>query len=108
MRNIHIYTKFHVNFTFNIIVLWVSLSNIYTITKPEISSINGASILINLCSFGFKTTFSLGNRGMDLFKKLKQHSCEFITLSYSNTFLIPKTRSMFTCISDTKVYTSSL
>ena len=43
---------------------------------------------------------------MDLFKKLKQHSHEFITPSNSNTFLIPKTRSTFLCISDARVYTS--
>ena len=48
------------------------------------------------------------NKGIDLFKKLKQHSHEFITPSSLNTFLIPKTISMFLCISDTKVYTSNL
>ena len=84
------------------------MSNILTIPKSEISSINGASILINFCSFGFKTNFSFRNRGMDLVKKLKQHSHEFITPSNSNIFLIPKTRSTFLCISDTKVYTSNL
>ena len=46
--------------------------------------------------------------GIDLFKKLKQQSHEFITPSMSNIFLIPKTRSTFSCISDTKVYISNL
>ena len=89
-------------------VLCISLSSIFTIAKPETSSINGASILTNFCFFGFKTKFSFGNRGIDLFKKLKQHSHEFITPSSSNTFLIPKTKSTFSCISDTTVYTSNL
>ena len=70
-------TKFHANFNFNIILLCICLSNIFTIAKPEISSINGTSTLTNFCSFGFKIILSFGNRGMDLFKKLKQHSHEF-------------------------------
>ena len=100
--------KFPVNFTFNIIVLCVSLSNIFTIAKPEISSTNGASTLINFYSFGFKIIFSFGKKDIDLFKKVKQHSHEFITPSISNTFLIPKTISTFLCILDTKVYTLNL
>ena len=63
--------------------------------KPDISSKNGASIVINLCSSGFNIIFSFGNMGTDLFMKLKQHSHELITPSYSNMFLIPKTRSTF-------------
>ena len=43
--------------------------------------------------------------GMDLFKKLKQQSHEFITHN-SNMFLIPKTT--LSCISDTKVYILNL
>ena len=101
-------TKFHVNFNFNIIVLCISLSNIFTIVKHEISPINGASTLTNFCSFGFKIIFSFGNRGIDLFKKLKQYSPKFITPSYLNTFLIPKTKSTFSCIFDTRVYISNL
>ena len=49
--------------------------------------------------------FFWNNRSIDLFKKLKQLSHEFITPSNLNTFLIPKTKSMFSHISDTKVYT---
>ena len=77
--------------TFNIIIVWVDLSNSFIMAKPEISSKNGAPIFISLCSFGFNTVSSSGNTGIDLFKKLKQHSHEFITPSNSHTFLIPKT-----------------
>ena len=88
-------TKFHANFNFNIIVLCISLSNIFTIAKPEIWSMNGGSTSTNICAIGFKIIFSFGNRGIDLFKKLKQHSHEFITPPNLNTFLIPKTNSTF-------------
>ena len=40
----------------------------------------------------------------DLSKKLKQQSHEFMMPSNSNVFVIPKAKSMFSCISDTKVY----
>ena len=36
-----------------------------------------------------------GKMGKDLFKNLKQQSLEVITLSNSNTFFIPKTKSTF-------------
>ena len=49
-----------------------------------------------------------GKIGKDLFKKLKQQSHKFMTPSIYNIFLIPKTKSMFSCISDTKVYILSL
>ena len=77
---------FCVNLAFNIIVLWVDLSNSFIIAKPGISSKNGASIFISFCSFGFNTVSPPRNMGIDLFKKLKQHSHEFITPSNSNTF----------------------
>ena len=99
MSNIAI---FHVNLTFNIIILWVDLSSNFVMAKPEILSKNGAFILISFRSFGFNHVSPFGNMGFDLFKKLQQHSCEFITPSNSNTFLIPKTISMFSCILDTK------
>ena len=101
-------TRVHVNLTSNIIVVCVSLSNIFTMAKPEISSTNGASILINFCSFGFRNIFSFRNKGIDMFKKLKQHSHEFITPSSLNTFFIPRTISTFSCISDIKVYILNL
>ena len=66
--------KFHVNFHINIFVLCVSLSSIFTIAKPKISSINDSSILTNFCSFGFKIIFSFRNRGVNLFKKAKTTS----------------------------------
>ena len=101
-------TIIHVNLIFNIIVLWVDLSTSFIITNPEISSKIGASIFISICSFGFDIVSPFGNNGIDLFKKLKQHSHEFITHSNSNTFLIPETTSTFPCILDTKVYVSNL
>ena len=45
---------------------------------------------------------------MDLFRKLTQESCESITPSSSNKFLIPITRSTFSYISDTSVNISNL
>ena len=59
---------FHVNLTFNIIVLWIELSNNFIIAKLEISSKNGASIFISFCSFGFNIISSFGNKGIDPFK----------------------------------------
>ena len=76
--------------------------------NPEISSTKGASIFISLCSFGFKTTSSLGKRANDLFRKLKHDPQEFIIPSYSNIFFMPKTKSTFSCISDTNVKISNL
>ena len=87
--------EFHLNFSFNNMVLCVVPSNILTIANPDISSIKGALTSINFCSFGFNTMCSFGKMGKDLFKNLKQQSHEFITPSSSNIFLIPKTRSMF-------------
>ena len=84
------------------------LSSTLIIANPDISSMNGASTFINLCSFGFNTMHSFGKIGKDLFKKLKQQSHEFITPSNSNRFLIPKTKSTFSCISDSEVYISNL
>ena len=91
------------NFNHDIIVLCVFLSSTLIIANPHISSLNCASTFINLCSFGFNSMSSFGKIGMDLFKKLKQQSHEFMTPSNSKIFLIPKTRSTFSCISDTKV-----
>ena len=86
---------FHVNFNFNNRVLWVPPSNILTMARPEISSINGAFTFINFCSLGFKIVQISGNIGKDLFKDLKQQSLKFITPFNSNTFFIPKTKSTF-------------
>ena len=52
--------------------------------NPEVSSMNGASTFINICSFAFKTICSLGKNGIDMFKKLKHDSHEFIIHSNSN------------------------
>ena len=80
------------------------LSSILIIANPEMSSMNGTFTFINLCSFGFNTIHSFGKIAMDLFKTLKQQFHEFITPSNSNIFLIPKTKSTFSCISDTNMY----
>ena len=69
---------------------------------------NGASILIKSCSFGFKIICSLGKNDIDLFKKLKHASHEFIISSHSDMFFIPITRSTLSCISDTNVWISNL
>ena len=61
--------------------------------NPNISSMNGASTFINFCSLDFNMMCSLGKNGIDLLKKLKQQSYEFIMPSDSNIFLIPKTKS---------------
>ena len=74
-----------------------------TIANPEVSSMKGASIFINFCYFGFKTICSLEKKGIDLFRKLKHDSQEFILPYNSNKFFIPKTKSTFSCISDTNV-----
>ena len=100
--------EFHRNFNLSIIVLCVFLSNTLIIANPDISSINCASNFTNLCSFGFNTRYSFGKISTDLFKKLKQQSHEFITHSNSNIFLIPKTKSTFSSISDIKVYLESM
>ena len=75
-------------------VLCVVLSSILIIASPDISSINGASTFISFCSFGFSNMCSFGKIGKDLFRKLKQQFCEFLTPFNSNMFLIPRTKSM--------------
>ena len=60
------------------------LPNTLIIPNPDISSMNGASTFINFCSLGFNTMHSCGKNGIDLFKKLKQQSHEFIISSSSS------------------------
>ena len=50
--------KFLTNLTLSIHVLLVLLSNIFTVTNPNISSMNGNSLLINFCSNSFNIAFS--------------------------------------------------
>ena len=76
-------------------VFCMFLSDILIMANPDISSINGLSTFINFHSLGFDTMYSFGKNGIDLFKKLKQQSYEFITPSDSNIFLIPKSKSTF-------------
>ena len=82
--------EFHTNFNLSIIVFCVFLSSTLIIANPDITSINGVFTFINLCFFGFNTIHSFGKIGMDLLKKLKQQSHEFMTPSISNIFLICK------------------
>ena len=81
--------------THSIILFCAFLPNILTTANPEISSTKDASIFINLCSFGFYIIASLGKKGINLFKKLKHDSHEFIIPSNSNIFFRPKTKFMF-------------
>ena len=60
-----------INFNFNIISVFCSLSIILTIAiSDEVSSTNGVSIGINFFSPGFTFTCSLANMGIDLLKNL--------------------------------------
>ena len=61
--------------------------------NPDTLSMNGASTFINFHSLGFNNMCCFGKSGIDLFKKLKQHSHKFIIPCNSNIFLIPKTKS---------------
>ena len=62
------------NLSFSIIVFCTLLNNIFTITNPEMSSTNGASIFINSRSFGFKTICSFGEERNQSVQKNKQDS----------------------------------
>ena len=64
----------------------VSLPNSLIMAKLEILSVKGVSTFTIFHSPGLRITFSFGNNGSDLFKKLKQHSRELNTPSNSNTF----------------------
>ena len=96
--------QFCTNFNLGIIVLCLVLSSTLIIASPDILSINGASTFISFFSFGFNTIHSFEKIDKDMFRKLKKQSHEFMTPSNSNIFFIPRTRSTFSCISDTKVY----
>ena len=100
--------QFPTNFSFNTIVHYSLLSSIFTMARPEISSTNGASIIINFLSFGFNTACSFEKNGIDLFKNLNDESHMSIIPSNSNTFIMPNTKSTLSCISDTNVNTSNL
>ena len=76
------------------------MSNNFTKAIPEIFSTNCASTMTSLYSFGLISTFAFGKKGIDLFKKLKQESCESMTPSTFKMFLIPRTKSTFSWISE--------
>ena len=79
-------------------------------TNPEISFMKGASIFINLYSLGFSVTSSFLLRRIVLIylKKLKHDSLQLIIPSNSNIFFTSKTKSTFSCISETNVNISNL
>ena len=68
------------NFNFIMFVTCYCMSNSFTIAIPDISSTNGPSTVNNFCTFGLISVFSLGKKGIDLFKKLKQESCNQLHL----------------------------
>ena len=84
------------------------MSNDFTMTIPEIYSINGASTVTGFCSFGLISTFSFGKKQNRTVQMLKQESCESMTLSSSQLFLNPRTKSTFSGISETKVKISNM
>ena len=73
------------------------------IAKPEILFTNGALTFTNVCLSHFSIISFSGYIGTNLFKNSNLQSIEFIMPSNSNIFFMPKTKSMFSCISDTNV-----
>ena len=100
--------EFLTNLVLSINVLSALLSHILIMTNPDISSMIGVSILVNLCSLGFNITYSFGKKFISLSKKLKHDSLESIIPSNSNMLLISRTDSTCPCISHTKVNISNL
>ena len=96
------------NFNFMVRVICSFMSNNLLMAILVISSSKAASKTIIFCSFGFTSTFSFEKNGIDPLGKLKQEFPESITPSSSKRFLIPNTRSTFSCISETKVKISNL
>ena len=101
-------TLFLINLSFNITVLHSFLSSIFNIANSEISSTNDASFDLNLFYFGLSTICSFEKNGITLFRKLKQDSHVSITPSSSKIFFMPKSKSTFAYISDTKVNTVAM
>ena len=69
---------------------------------------SSSPIFINHCSFGFNMICSLGKNGIDLLRKIKHDSHEFIIPTNSNMFFTPRTKSTFSWISDINVKISNL
>ena len=92
----------HINFSFINRVLLVFSSIILLIVIPVILSTNGA---LTFTSFVHQASVSVsfsGYMGTDCSEIQILQSLAFITPSNSNTFFIPKTKSTFSCISDTR------
>ena len=100
--------QFLINYNLSTTVHCSLLSNVFTITRPEISSTNGASTFIYFLSLGLTTTCSLEKNGVDLFKNLNEESHISTIPSNSYAFFIPNTKSTLSCISDTHVNISNI
>ena len=101
-------TIFHINLTFNIIVLWVDLSNSFIIAKPEILSKNGASILLTFELLVLILSLLLEIWVLTYLRSWSNILVSLLILLIQTHFLIPKTISTFSCIWDTKVYILNL
>ena len=95
--------EFLTNFMFSIIIISTFLSDIFTITNPDISSMEDTFILINLCSLGLNIIYSFRKHGVNLFKELKHDYLEMSIPSTSNIYFIPRTKSTFSCIPETAI-----
>ena len=85
------------------------MSNILTMTYPEISSMEVASIFISLCSLGFSIAFAIEKNCIELFeRKLKHNSLELLYLLIHIYSLFPTMRSTFSCISETNIDISNV
>ena len=93
--------KFFCNVSCN--VMDFAPCTIFTIATPDNCSGNGAAIFTYLLLPGFRVNDSSGKMGMALFRNLNSECLALCSPSTSCMFFIPKTRSISSCISDTKV-----
>ena len=69
------------------------MSKIFTMAIPDSSLMKGASMMTIFCDVGAISTVITGKNGIDLLRKLKHESHEWIIPSNSKMFFIPMTRS---------------
>ena len=98
--------KFFCNVSCNVMVF--APCTIFTIATPDNCSGNGAAIFTYLLQPGFRVNDSSGKMGIALFRNLNSECLALCSPSTSCMFFIPKTRSISSCISDTKVNISNL
>ena len=98
--------KFFCNVSCNVIVF--APCTIFTIATPDNCSGNGAAIFTYLLQPGYRVNDSSGKMGIALFRNLNSECLALCSPSTSCMFFIPKTRSISSCISDTKVNISNL